>query len=43
MPAGLSSSNVVPPAAPSRTSQAATQRAPLPHCREGEPSAFQIR
>src|SRR5690606_25003597 len=39
--AGLSSTNS-PDAAPSRTSQAATQRAPLPHWRDGEPSAFQI-
>jgi hypothetical protein len=30
-------------AAPSRTSHAAMQRAPLPHCRACEPSAFQMR
>ncbi len=28
---------------PSRTSHAATQRAPLPHCCDGEPSVFQMR
>ena len=42
-PAGLSSENVAAVAAPSRTSQAATQRAPLPHCWAWLPSLFQIR
>ncbi|KAG0767025.1 hypothetical protein G6F22_017719 [Rhizopus arrhizus] len=40
---GLSMTNASPCALPSRTSHAAMQRAPLPHCSELEPSAFQIR
>src|SRR5690606_27664105 len=42
-PAGLSSTKRGPRAAPSRPSQAATQRAPLPHWPEAEPSAIQMR